>query len=65
MVSGNFECSKQPDDEWLLDVLDEGAKGMSFHQQQIDLFAVFHARASAYVEAVRNEANLLALQGVV
>ncbi len=55
--------SKQPEDEWLLQVLDEAAKGISFHEQQLQLFTNFHERANAYVEAVRNEANELALQG--
>ncbi|GLC35212.1 hypothetical protein PLESTB_000566200 [Pleodorina starrii] len=54
--------SKQPDDEWLLDVLDEAAKGKAFHEQQLQLFTTFHERAHAYVEAVRNEANQLAFQ---
>ncbi|EFJ51132.1 hypothetical protein VOLCADRAFT_87898 [Volvox carteri f. nagariensis] len=53
---------KQPDDEWLLEVLDEAEKGIAFHQQQLEMFTNFHARANAYVEALREEANRLAIQ---
>ncbi|GFR45254.1 hypothetical protein Agub_g6360 [Astrephomene gubernaculifera] len=53
---------KQPEDAWLQDVLDEAVKGVAFHQQQLASFTTFHSRVSAYVEAVRSEANELAIQ---
>ncbi|GLI69313.1 hypothetical protein VaNZ11_013892 [Volvox africanus] len=54
--------SKEPEDEWLLEVLEEAEKGMAFHHQQLEMFTTFHSRSTAYVEAVRNEANQLAMQ---
>ncbi|KAG2499571.1 hypothetical protein HYH03_002516 [Edaphochlamys debaryana] len=52
---------KKPEDEWLLQALEEGEKGVLFHEQQLALFSDFHHRANAYVEAVREEANQLAM----
>ncbi|KAG2454071.1 hypothetical protein HYH02_001111 [Chlamydomonas schloesseri] len=53
--------SKKEDDEWLLEVLDEAAKGVAFHEQQLSRFQQFHGRVHEYVEELRQEANQLAI----
>ncbi|KAG2432509.1 hypothetical protein HXX76_008854 [Chlamydomonas incerta] len=53
--------SKKEDDEWLLEVLDEAVKGVAFHEHQLQLWGNFHARVNEYVEALRQEANQLAI----
>lgn len=51
-------------EEWLEQAQDEAEKGLVFHEQQAAAWAGFKARVDAYVEAVRADAEELAIKGV-
>lgn len=55
--------TRKPEDEWLEQALDEAAKGVCFHEQQLRLWSSFSEQAAEYVEAVKEEAEELAMRG--
>jgi hypothetical protein len=55
--------TKSNSDEWLEVVSDECLKGTTFHESQLSRWQEFSSGMTAYIDAVRSEADALALDG--